>query len=105
MLASYPVKGDHTVEAARYSPEQHAIWINKTHLFKPAPQAVWDFHIGGYQESRKGRELSLDEIYHVSFIPGSPAFTIAQMARINDAYRAAFPDRDNSPQSSRRPQH
>jgi Type ISP C-terminal specificity domain len=44
-----PVKGDHTVQAARYSPGQHAIWINKTHLSKPAPQAVWDFHIGGYQ--------------------------------------------------------
>ena len=78
MLASYPVKGDHTVEAARFSPEQHAIWINKTHLFKPAPQAVWDFRIGGYQvldkylKSRKGRELSLDEIYHVSSIAGSP---------------------------------
>ena len=106
-----PVKGDHTVEAARYSPEQHAIWINKTHLFKPAPQAVWDFHIGGYQvldkylKSRKGRELSLDEIYHVSSIAGSLAFTIAQLAKIDDAYRAVFPDRDNSPQSSRRPQH
>lgn len=78
MLASYPVKGDHTVEAARFSPEQHAIWINKTQLFKPAPQAVWDFRIGGYQvldkylKSRKGRELSLDEIYHVSSIAGSP---------------------------------
>ena len=111
MLASYPVKGDHTVEAARYSPEQHAIWISKTHLFKPAPQAVWDFHIGGYEvldkylKSRKGRELSLDEIYHVSSIASSLAFAIAQMARINDAYRAAFPDRDNSPQSSHRPQH
>jgi hypothetical protein len=72
---------------------------------------VWDFHIGGYQEfdkylkPRKGRELSLDEIYHVSSIACSLAFTIAQMARIDDAYRAAFPDQDNSPQSSRRPQH
>jgi hypothetical protein len=91
-------------------------------LFKPAPQAVWDFHIGGYQvldkylksrkgrelsldEIYKGRELSLDEIYHVSSIAGSLPFTIAQMARIDDAYRAAFPDRDNSPQISHRPQH
>jgi len=55
--------------------------------------------------SRKDRELSLDEINHVSSIAGSLAFTIAQMARIDDAYRAAFPDRDNSPQSSRRPRH
>jgi hypothetical protein len=98
MLASYPVK-DHTVEAARFSPEQHAIWINKTHLFKPAPQAVWDFRIGGYQvldkylRSRKGRVLSLDEINQVSAIADSLAFTIEQMAKIDEAYRAAFPDR------------
>ncbi|MGH6811575.1 MAG: type ISP restriction/modification enzyme [Methylocella sp.] len=95
-LAAYQGKGGHTVEAVRYSPEQQAIWINKTQFFKPAPQAVWDFHIGGYQvldkylKSRKGRQLSLDEINHVSAIAGSLAFTIAWMARIDEAYRAAF---------------
>jgi hypothetical protein len=63
------------------------------------PQAVWDFHIGGYQvldkylKSRKGRKLSLDEISHVSAIADSLAFTIAQVARIDAAYRATFPDR------------
>jgi hypothetical protein len=41
---------------------------------------------------RKGRSLSLDEITHVSAIADSLAFTIAQMARIDEAYRAAFPD-------------
>ncbi|MGH6795063.1 MAG: type ISP restriction/modification enzyme, partial [Methylocella sp.] len=98
-LADYYGKGDHTVEAVHYSAEEQAIWINKTQFFKPVPQAVWDFHIGGYQvldkylKSRKGRELSLDEINHVSAIADSLAFTIAQMARIDEAYRAAFPDR------------
>jgi predicted helicase len=98
-LAAYPRKGGHTVEAVRYSPEEQAIWINKTQVFKPVPQAVWDFHIGGYQvldkylKSRKGRVLSLDEINHVSAIADSLAFTIEQMARIDEAYRAAFPDR------------
>jgi hypothetical protein len=87
------------VDAVRYSPEQQAVAINNTKFFKPAPQAVWDFHIGGYQvldkylKSRKGRELSLDEINHVSAIADSLAFTIEQMARIDAAYRAAFPDR------------
>lgn len=96
-LAAYHGKGDHTVEAVRYSPEEQAIWINKTQCFKPVPQAVWEFHIGGYQviskylKSRKGRTLSLDEIDHVSAIAGSLAFTIGQMARIDMAYRAAFP--------------
>ncbi len=61
------------------------------------PPAVWDFHIGGYQvldkylNSRKGRKLSLDEIDHVAKIADALAFTIDQMAKIDDAYRAAFP--------------
>jgi predicted helicase len=98
-LAGYHGKGDHTVEAVRYSPEEQAVAINKTQCFKPVPQAVWDFHIGGYQvldkylKSRKGRVLSLDEINHVSAIADSLAFTIEQMARIDEAYRAVFPDR------------
>jgi predicted helicase len=98
-LATYHGKGGHTVEAVRYSPEEQAIAINQSQFFKPVPQAAWDFHIGGYQvldkylKSRKGRVLSLDEINHVSAIADSLAFTIEQMARIGEAYRAAFPDR------------
>jgi hypothetical protein len=46
-----------------------------------------------YLKSRKGRMLSLDEIDHVSAIADSLAFTIDQMARIDTAYQAAFPDR------------
>jgi len=73
-LAAYHDMGDHTIEVVRYSPEEQAVAINKTQCFKPVPQAVWDFHIGGYQvldkylKSRKGRVLSLDEINHVSAI-------------------------------------
>ena len=60
---------------------------------------MWDFHIGGYQvldkylKSRKGRKLSLDEIDHVAKVADALAFTIEQMARIDEAYLAAFPDR------------
>jgi predicted helicase len=95
-LAAYHGRGDHRVEAVRYSPEEAAIWINKTQCFKPVPQAVWEFHIGGYQvldkylKSRKGRTLSLDEINHVSAIADCLTFTIEQMAAIDTAYRAAF---------------
>jgi predicted helicase len=94
-LADYQGKGDNTVESVTYA--EQAISINKTQLFKPVPQAVWDFHIGGYQvldkylKSRKGRTLSLDEINHVSSIADSLAFTIEQMARIDEAYRTDFP--------------
>jgi len=96
-LADYQGKGDNTIESVTYA--EQAISINKTQLFKPVPQDGWDFHIGGYQvldkylKSRKGRMLSLDEINHVSAIADSLAFTVAQMARIDEAYRAAFPDR------------
>ena len=98
-LAAYHGKGDHTVEAVRYSPEEKAIWINKTQFFKPVPQAVWEFHIGGYQvldkylKSRKGRVLSLDEINHVDAVADSLAFTIDQMGKIDEVYLAAFSDR------------
>jgi len=60
---------------------------------------VWEFQIGGYQvldkylKSRKGRTLTLDEINHVAAIAESLAFTIDQMAKIDTAYTAAFPDR------------
>jgi len=96
-LAAYHGRGDHTVGAVRYAPADQAIAINKTQSFRPVPQEVWDFHIGGYQvldkylKSRKGRVLSLDEIEHVGAIADSLAFTIGQMARIDVAYRAAFP--------------
>jgi hypothetical protein len=40
-----------------------------------------------------GRVLSLDEITQVSAIADSLAFTIEQMVKIDEAYRAAFPDR------------
>ena len=98
-LATYHGKGDHLVEAVRYVPADEAIAINKTQFFRPVPLEVWNFHIGGYQvldkylKSRKGRVLSLDEINHVGAIADSLAFTIEQMARIDEAYRATFPER------------
>jgi hypothetical protein len=98
-LATYHGKGDHSVEAVRHVPADAAIAINKTQFFRPVPLEVWNFHIGGYQvldkylKSRKGRALSLDEINQVGAIADSLAFTIEQMARIDEAYRAAFPER------------
>jgi predicted helicase len=98
-LAKYHGKGDDTVEAVRHSEAEQAIWINKTQCFKPVPQDVWNFHIGGYQvldkylKYRKGRQLSLDEINHIAAVADSVAFTITQMAKIDVAYKNAFPDR------------
>ena len=65
------------------------------------PENVWEFHIGGYQvldkylKSRKGRALSLDDINHLAAVADSLAFTIEQMAKIDEAYKAAFRTGDN----------
>lgn len=99
-LAQFDGKGDYAVEAVRYSEQEKAIWINKTQCFKPVPEDVWKFHIGGYLvldkylKSRKGRTLSLDEIDHVGAVADSLSFTIAQMKKIDKAYRSAFPSVD-----------
>ena len=96
-MAAYHGKGDHAVEFVRYSEAEQSIAINATQKFGPVPMPVWDFHIGGYQvldkylKSRKGRKLSLDEIDHIAKVADALAFTIDQMAKIDDAYRAAFP--------------
>ena len=98
-LARYHGKGSHTVDVVHYSPEDRTVAINKTQAFKPVPEAVWNFCIGGYQvldkylKSRKGRVLSLDEINHVAAVADSLAFTITQTAKIDAAYRAAFAKR------------
>jgi len=97
-LGDYVGKGDHTIEAVRYSPQEQTVWINKTQGFANLPQSVWDFHIGGYQvidkylKSRKGRVLNLDEQTHVGNIAESLNFTLGQMARIDAAYQDDFPD-------------
>ncbi|MFN7418914.1 MAG: type ISP restriction/modification enzyme, partial [Alphaproteobacteria bacterium] len=96
-LGDYIGKGDHTVEAVRYSPQEATVWINKTQGFANVPQAVWDFHIGGYQvidkylKNRKGRVLNLDEQTHIGNVAESLNFTIAQMAKIDAEYVRAFP--------------
>ena len=98
-LAVYHGRGDHTVDTVRYLLNEESISINKTQFFNPVPKSVWDFRIGGYQvldkylNDRKGRVLSLEEINHVAAVADSLSFTIDQMATIDEAYLAAFPDR------------
>jgi hypothetical protein len=95
-LAVYHGTGGHEVEAVRYSQQEEAIWISKTRCFRPVPEPVWNFHIGGYRvldkylKSRKGRKLVLAEIDHVTAVANVLAFTIGQMQAIDTAYLAAF---------------
>ncbi len=46
-LAAYHGRGDHMVEAVRYSPAEQAIWINKAQSFKALPQ-----HAGKWRLAR-----------------------------------------------------
>lgn len=73
MLPSYPVMGDNTVEAVRYTePKQSSdkglVWINKTQYFKGVPLEVWNFALGGCEicqkwlKDREGRALSHKDI-------------------------------------------
>ncbi|MBZ9984112.1 MULTISPECIES: type ISP restriction/modification enzyme [unclassified Mesorhizobium] len=97
-LANYHGKGANDIEHVRWSAEDERISINRTQSFSPVPEAVWSFHIGGYQvidkylKSRKDRVLSLDEINHVGRIADALAFTIEQMSLIDAAYAQAFPN-------------
>jgi hypothetical protein len=75
--------------------------LRQTQCFRPVPRNVWVFRIGGYQvldkylKSRKVCTLTLDEITHIAAVADSLAFTVDQMARIDEAYRTASPGGDN----------
>lgn len=98
-LGRYHGKGTDEVEGVRYSADEKSFYVNKTQHFAPVPQAVRDYHIGGYAvledflKSRLGRKLTLDEINHVSQVTDALSFTVDQMQLINKAYSGAFPNR------------
>ncbi len=100
----YPVAGDNTVEAVRYTePSPPAppppagegslgrVWINTTQYFDKVPPEVWGYHIGGYQvcqkwlKDRKGRQLSYDDLAHYQGIVAALARTIALQSAIDEA--------------------
>jgi predicted helicase len=75
------------------------VWINASGTkgnttsgssgFRGVPEAVWNFHIGGYQvcqkwlKDRKGRTLTSDDIAHYHKIVVSLAETVRLMAEID----------------------
>lgn len=78
------------VEKITYSDE--TIWIDKAQTigFKGVPEAVWNFHIGGYQvcekwlKDRKGRTLSKENFTHYQKIIVAFVETIHLMQEIDD---------------------
>jgi Type ISP C-terminal specificity domain len=67
------------------------VWVDKkqTTGFQGVPEAVWNFHIGGYQvchkwlKDRKGRTLSAEDIAHYHKIVIALTETIRLMAEID----------------------
>jgi predicted helicase len=102
-LGSKQGEDENRVVAVRYAEAEEAVYINDAQCFAPIPSEVWNFQIGGYQvldkylKSRKARVLSLDEQEHVPKVADVLAFTIEQMAVIDEAYKAAFPQQSSGP--------
>jgi len=67
-VTSYPVSGSNIVEKPEY--KDGKVFINKEQYFDEVSEIAWSFYIGGYQPAqkwlkyRKGRELSVEDIFH-----------------------------------------
>ena len=87
------VNGSNVVEKLRYEsgPEGGRVWINATQYFADVPEAVWSFHVGGYQvcekwlKDRKGRTLSFEDLRHYQGIVAALGDTLRLMAEIDAA--------------------
>jgi predicted helicase len=89
-------------EVEKVSYARDAIWLDRaqTRGFRVVSEAVWKFHIGGYQvcekwlKDRKGRSLSKDDIAHYQTIVVALSETIRIMAEIDKVIEAhgGWPD-------------
>ena len=84
--------GSRNPEVEKPSWSQDTVWVDKRQTigFKGVPEAVWNFHIGGYQvcqkwlKDRKGRTLSDDDIAHYQKIVVALNETIRLMQEIDE---------------------
>jgi predicted helicase len=88
-FASYAGRANPEVEKISY--DRNTVWINKAYTcgFQNVPEAVWRFHVGGYQvcekwlKDRKGNTLSADDVRHYDRVVGALTETIHLMAEID----------------------
>ncbi|MBM4125640.1 MAG: hypothetical protein FJ246_11945 [Nitrospira sp.] len=104
--------GPATAEVEKISYASDTVWVDKaqTHGFRGVPDAVWNFHIGGYKvcekwlKDRKGRTLSKDDIVHYQKVIVALNETIRLMGEIDEAIKkhggwpGAFQSAENDPQ-------
>jgi hypothetical protein len=84
--------GRRNCEVEKISWSRNTVWIDKAQTtgFKGVREAVWKFHIGGYQvcekwlKDRKGRMLSKDDIAHYGKIVVALGETIRLMKEIDE---------------------
>lgn len=89
-LTTYTGLVNPEVEKVSYARDN--VWLDKaqTRGFRGVPEAVWNFHIGGYQvcekwlKDRRGRILSKEDIEHYHRIVVALAETIRLMQEIDE---------------------
>ena len=83
--------GGRNPEVEKLSWSKNTVWVDKAQTigFKGVSEAVWNYHIGGYQvcekwlKDRKARTLSKDDIAHYQKIVIALSETIRLMAEID----------------------
>jgi len=92
-ITRFEGKGDNSVPK-KPTYKDGAVWINATQRFEDVPEAVWNFHIGGYQvcekwlKDRKGRTLSDEDIAHYQRVVVALNETIRLMTEIDRVIEA-----------------
>ncbi|MBK7779592.1 MAG: hypothetical protein IPJ58_02155 [Ardenticatenia bacterium] len=84
--------GSRNPEVGKVSWTRDTVWVDKAQTtgFRGVREAVWNFHIGGYQvcekwlKGRKGRTLSQDDIEHYQKIVVAISETIRIMKEIDE---------------------
>lgn len=84
--------GGRNPEVEKVSWSKNTVWVDKAQTtgFVGVPEAVWNFHIGGYQvcekwlKDRKGRQLSAADRTHYQKIVVALAETIRLMKEIDE---------------------
>ena len=89
-IAKFPESGDNKVAKLKYADAK--VWINNKQYFDGITEAVWQYHIGGYQvcdkwlKDRKDRTLTLEEIKTYCKIVTALAKTIELQDEIDQRY-------------------
>jgi len=90
-VAKFPEEGNDIVEKIKY--KDRKVFINKTQYFEGVGQEVYNYCIGGYKvcykwlKSRKGRDLTLDDIKHYCRIVTAIKKTMEIQEEIDGIYK------------------